>query len=70
MDGVVDDVVEGAVGVALAGAGATGAVDTLLATPFAPLRIWMFFMFGSDRNPTPSSRRFGSVITNALSLEI
>ena len=55
---------------AAAGPGATAAVDTPLATPFAPLRIWMFFMLGSDRKPTPSRRRFGSVITNALSLEI
>lgn len=53
-----------------AGAGATVPVETPLATPFAPLRIWMFFMLGSDRKPTPSRRRFGSVITNALSLEI
>ena len=66
MDGVVDGVVAGAV----AGAGATGAVDTPLATPFALLRIWMFFMFGSDQNPSHSSRRFSSVITKALSLEI
>jgi hypothetical protein len=63
--GAVDD----AAGVVV-GAGATGAVDTPLAIPFAPLSIWMFFMLGSDRKPTPSSRRFGSVITNALSLEI
>jgi hypothetical protein len=53
------------------GAGKTvGWVDTPRANPLAPFKIWMFFMFGSERNPTPSSRRFGSVMTKALSLEI
>src|SRR2546423_4181145 len=45
-------------------------VDTPLSIPLRPLRIWMFFMLGSERNPIPSSLRLGSVITNALSLEI
>jgi hypothetical protein len=50
-------------------AGAT-CVEIPRAIPLAPFRIWMFFMSGSDLKPTPSSRRFGSVMTNALSLEI
>jgi hypothetical protein len=57
--------------VELPGVGVAGAnVETPRAKPLAPLRMRMFFMFGSDRNPTPSSWRFGSVSTNALSLEI
>src|SRR5881394_457321 len=53
------------------GAGKTiGSVDTPLAMPLAPFRIWIFFMLGSERKPIPSSLRFGSVMTKALSLEI
>ena len=56
---------------ALPGAGRTiGSVETPLANPLAPFRIWMFRMLGSDRNPIPVSRRFGSVMTKDVSLEI
>jgi hypothetical protein len=51
-------------------AGVTDSVDKPLTTPVAPLRIWMFFMSGSERNPTPANVRVGSVSTKALSLEI
>jgi hypothetical protein len=56
-----------------AGAGAAAGadcVDTPFENPLAFFRILMFFMLGSDRKPMPATRRFGSVITNALSLEI